>query len=284
MLELGLSRRGGRSLVRVFNPDPARDGFASPHTVIMVVTDDKPFLVDSLGMVCTQNGTRRAPARAPGPVRGPRPPRPAAGSVHLDDPPQGAKLESWQMIEIDREPDPARLAAIETSIRRSLEDVRTATGDWRRMRAKASDAAAALGGARSRSHGSEFREAKALLEWMEDNHFTFLGYREYRLRRGPRRDRLVPVPRSSLGIMRSRAGRKPKTIALSGEVRDLRAFRGAAHHHQGQFGLHGPPRDLSRLCRRQDFRRERAMSAVNAGSSACGPPRPTARAPTRYRS
>ena len=55
-LELGRRRQRGRSLVRVFNPDPARDGFASSHTVIMVVTDDMPFLVDSLGMVCTQNG------------------------------------------------------------------------------------------------------------------------------------------------------------------------------------------------------------------------------------
>ena len=218
VLELGLARRGGRSLVRVFNPDPERDGFASPHTVIMVVTDDKPFLVDSLGMVCTQTGL--AVHLLAHPVLSVvRDRRGRLKSVYLDDPPPGTKFESWQMIEIDREPDPARLALIEASIRRSLEDVRAATGDWRRMRAKAADAAAALGGARPRGHGSEVREAKALLEWMEDNHFTFLGYREYRLRRGPRKDRLVPLPRSSLGIMRSRTGRKPKTITLSGEVR-----------------------------------------------------------------
>ena len=37
-LELGRTRRSGRSLVRVFNPDPARDGFSSSHTAIMVVT------------------------------------------------------------------------------------------------------------------------------------------------------------------------------------------------------------------------------------------------------
>ena len=218
VLELGLARRGSRSLVRVFNPDLERDGFASPHTVIMVVTDDKPFLVDSLGMVCTQTGL--AVHLLAHPVLSVvRDRRGRLKSVYLDDPPPGTKFESWQMIEIDREPDPARLALIEASIRRSLEDVRAATGDWRRMRAKAAEAAAALGGARPRGHGSEVREAKALLEWMEDNHFTFLGYREYRLRRGPRKDRLVPLPRSSLGIMRSRTGRKPKTITLSGEVR-----------------------------------------------------------------
>ena len=212
-LELGRTRNRGQSRVRVFNPEPGRDGFASPHTVIMVVTDDMPFLVDSLGMVCTQRGL--AVHLLAHPVLSVvRDGRGLLKSVHLDDAPQDAGPESWQMIEIDREPDPARLAAIEASIRRSLGDVRAATGDWRRMRAKARDAAANLGGGRS-----EVREAKALLQWMESDHFTFLGYREYRLRRGARRDRLVPVPRSGLGILRPRAGHKAKTIVLAGEIR-----------------------------------------------------------------
>ncbi len=212
-LALGGERDGGRSLVRVFNPEPRRDGFSSPHTVIMVVTDDMPFLVDSLGMVCTQRGL--AVHLLAHPVLSVvRDRRGRLESVHLDDPPKGAKLESWQMIEIDREPDTARLAAIEDSICRSLDDVRAATRDWGRMRAKARDAAATLVGRRN-----EVREAKALLDWMEDNHFTFLGYREYRLRRGPRRDSLAPVPRTGLWILRPRAGHKPKTIVLEGDVR-----------------------------------------------------------------
>jgi glutamate dehydrogenase len=217
-LELGRARRSGRSLVRVFNPEPARDGFASSHTVIMVVTDDMPFLVDSLGMVCTQNGLAvhllahpvfSVVRDARGRLRG----------IYLDEAPPGAKLESWQLIEIDREPDPKRLAAIESSIRRSLEDVRFATADWRRMRAASKDAAAELGESKLRGRSSEVREAKALLEWMQDNHFTFIGYREYRLRRGRRQDRLVPVAGSGLGVMRPRRGRKPKTIVLEGSVR-----------------------------------------------------------------
>jgi glutamate dehydrogenase len=217
-LELGRSRRRGRSLVRVFNPEPARDGFASPHTVIMVVTDDMPFLVDSLGMVCTQNGL--AVHLLAHPVLSVlRDGRGRLKEVYLGDAPAGTGLESWQMIEIDREPDPARLARIESSIRRALDDVRAATRDWRRMRAAARVAAATVGRARTRGHRSDVAEAQALLEWMDNDHFIFLGYREYRLRRGQRVDRLVPLPRTGLGIMRPRAGRKSKTLALSGEVR-----------------------------------------------------------------
>ncbi len=219
-LALGRSRASGRSLVRVFNPDPARDGFASAHSVIMVVTDDMPFLVDSLSMVCTQSGL--AVHLLAHPVLSVvRDRRGRLEGIYLDDPPAGSRLESWQLIEIDREPDPDRLAAIEAKIRVTLDDVRAATTDWRRMRGKARDAAAELGGARIRGQKIEVREARALLEWMEDNHFTFIGYREYRLRRGQRRDRLVPVARSGLGIMRAKASRKQKTIVLAGEGRSF---------------------------------------------------------------
>jgi glutamate dehydrogenase len=216
--EFGRVRAPRRSLVRVFNPEPARDGFGSSHTVIMVITDDMPFLVDSLNMVCTQNGL--AVHLLAHPVFSVvRDRRGRLKGVYLDAPPEGSKPESWQLIEIDREPDPARLAAIEKNIRATLADVRSATSDWRRMRAQALDAAAGLGRATVRGQKNEVREARALLEWMEDNHFTFLGYREYRLRRGPRSDRLVPVPGSGLGIMRAGATRKPKATVLTGEVR-----------------------------------------------------------------
>ena len=50
------------------------------------------------------------------------------------------------------------------------------------------------------------REIKALLEWMDDNHFTFLGYRQYRLRRGRSEDVLEPLPETGLGILRVRRG------------------------------------------------------------------------------
>ena len=162
-LELGRTRSGARSLVRVFNPDPARDGFASSHTVIMVVTDDMPFLVDSLGIVCTQNGL--AVHLLAHPVFSVvRDGRGRLTGVHLDDPPPGAKQESWQLFEIDREPDAERLAAIEAGIRATLADVRAATADWRRMRAKTVEVAAELGAARVRGQKSEVREAQALLQ------------------------------------------------------------------------------------------------------------------------
>src|SRR5207244_11122458 len=53
-LEFGARRTPGRTLVQVFNPEADRDGFESAHTLVFTVTDDMPFLVDSLGMASTR--------------------------------------------------------------------------------------------------------------------------------------------------------------------------------------------------------------------------------------
>jgi glutamate dehydrogenase len=50
-LDFGTVRRGGEPKVRVFNPEQARDGWESAHTIVEVVTEDMPFLVDSLAVV-----------------------------------------------------------------------------------------------------------------------------------------------------------------------------------------------------------------------------------------
>src|SRR2546429_4958368 len=64
-------------------------------------------------------------------------------------------------------------------------------------------------------------EASHLLDGMEGRHFVFPGYRRYRLERGRSEDRLVPEPRSGLGILSSarRQGRRPTVTTLRGEVR-----------------------------------------------------------------
>ena len=217
-LALGRIRRPGRPTVRVFNPDPDRDGFASSHTLIVVITDDMPFLVDSLGIVCSQSD--RAIHLLAHPVFAVvRDRRGKLTDLLLDDVPAGARLESWQLIEVDRENDPRRLVALEKRIRSSLDDVRCATGDWLHMRKKAKEIVSELGQLTARQRSSETIETKALLEWMEDKHFTFLGYREYRLKRGRAHDLLQPITKTGLGLMRPGRQRKVHSVVLKGEVR-----------------------------------------------------------------
>src|SRR5690606_21310709 len=49
-LEWGATRRAKTAKIRAFNPTLERNGWTSPHTVVQMVNDDMPFLVDSSTM------------------------------------------------------------------------------------------------------------------------------------------------------------------------------------------------------------------------------------------
>ncbi|MGB8328331.1 MAG: NAD-glutamate dehydrogenase, partial [Steroidobacteraceae bacterium] len=220
-LALGTTRRRGRPLIRAFNPDPARQGYASNRTLVVIVTDDMPFLVDSLGMVFS--AANIAVHLIVHPVLAMR--RNARGRLlgFAATGERGAIRESWQLIEIDREFAATGLTAIEARIRSALADVRAAVLDWRAMRARMRGLAAELAATPPRGVASaETAEACKLLDWMEGGQFVFLGYRHYRLARGTSADQLIPSPPRGLGILRgpSRA-RRAKTTLLRGQAREI---------------------------------------------------------------
>src|SRR3954465_10955262 len=54
--ELARTRRPGTARVRVYNPTAESDGWTSTHTAVEIVTDDLPFLIDSVGMELNRQG------------------------------------------------------------------------------------------------------------------------------------------------------------------------------------------------------------------------------------
>ena len=56
LLGFARARPPGQPALRVFVPDPDSHGWASPHSVIEIVNDDMPFLVDSVAMVLARAG------------------------------------------------------------------------------------------------------------------------------------------------------------------------------------------------------------------------------------
>ena len=219
-LAFGARRPAGRSLVRVFNPDLAADGFESPHTLVLTVTDDMPFLVDSVGMAFGR--AELAVHLIVHPVLRVR--RDRRGTL-IDIGANGAHAaqpESWQLYEIDRVTDPAQLAQLQADIAATLADVAAAVKDWAAMRARMRAIVAQLQDAPPPLSADEVSEAAHLLDWMEAQHFVFLGYRRYRLERGRSEDRLIADSRSGLGVLssaRRAAGRGGVTV-LRGDVRE----------------------------------------------------------------
>ncbi len=216
-LRFGAVRPAGVPRVRVFNPQLQRDGWESPHTIVEVVTEDMPFLVDSLAVVLSDS---RLPIQLMiHPVlRIARDRRGKLRSMEERDAALGT-MESWQHVAVPRIGDPARHEALSQNILRMLEDVRLAVADWPAIRQRALDIARDVNAGVPAIPRREEKEAVEFIEWLADNHFTFLGYREYKLERTRSVDRLVPVPRSGLGLLRTGEGRpQPRPTVLTGEL------------------------------------------------------------------
>ncbi|MCP2335261.1 NAD-glutamate dehydrogenase [Actinomadura rupiterrae] len=214
---LGEERPQGRAKVRVFTPTLEECGWDPGHTVVQVVTDDMPFLVDSVTMELNRHhytthmvvhpllGVDRDVA---GHLRGFR--------SNLESPTDID--ESWIHIEIDRTSERARLEQLEDDLQRVLQDVRVSVEDEPKMRARANEIAELVASTPPPVPESERDETVELLDWLADGHFTFLGYRDYTLTDDG--DALIPVPGTGLGILRNDKPESGGFAALPPEVRE----------------------------------------------------------------
>lgn len=202
---LAENRPQGTANVRVHTPTVEENGWTCSHTVVEVVTDDMPFLVDSVTNELTRQGRGIHVVIHPQVVVR----RDLTGklievlpALPAGDLPHDAHVESWIHVETDRETDRADLKQISADLLRVLSDVREAVEDWEKMRGAAARIADELPAepAPGDMAGAEVEEARELLRWLSDDHFTFLGFREYQLRDD---DTLAAVPGTGLGILRS---------------------------------------------------------------------------------
>ena len=195
-LELARQRPSGQALIRVFNAS-AGDAIDSAHTVVQIDNDDMPFLVDSVSMLLAQHGIAMHGIVHPVfPLR-----RDASGQLlAIGD---GA-AESFMHLEIDRQPDEQAMGQLRDEIARALDDVRASVADWKQMRAKMEAIADELGDRVMPVGEGQRAEAQAFLRWAADNHFTFLGYREYEVAPQNGKPMLCPVQGTGLGLMRGK--------------------------------------------------------------------------------
>jgi len=180
-------------------------GWSSGHTVVEIVTDDMPFLVDSVTSAITQAGHELDLLVHPQVVVV----REALGAlvevrpdVEPDEAAAGDLVESWMRIEIGPLRDDDAVATLRNDLQRVLTDVREAVEDWPRMRTQALTLADELASAVLPVPDKDITDSVALLRWLAEDHFTFLGYREYRLY-GTDGDRVLEaVMGTGLGILR----------------------------------------------------------------------------------
>ncbi|GEK46281.1 NAD-glutamate dehydrogenase [Bisbaumannia pacifica] len=225
--------------VRVFNPDYQEHGWQSLHTVVGVLHQDMPFLVDSVRIELNRRGiTLHAIHNLVLAVE-----RDAKHQVKRLAHPQDAKApegrESLIVIEIDRHSDPELLADIEAGLQEVLRDVRTAVGDFEPMRDQVRAALEELKATRPEQvDPADHQEAIAFLEWLLDDNFTFLGCDEYEVVSKKGQEQLTKRKGSELGVFRLDAPRYQERIHNDQGVEDdhyvlipeLLSFAKSAYH------------------------------------------------------
>ena len=193
--------------VRAFNPSSDDEGWSTGHTVVQVVVDDMPFLVDSV--VAALGGFDRGVHLIVHPqmtvsrtITGELKSVVTDGSTTVESSGLGLVRESWMHLEIDRLPADA-LPDVEARLRHVLDNVRDSVEDWPKMRAHALTIASELRSATPPGTDPHHaREASRFLEWLAHNNFTFLGYREYSLSHEDGHDVSRQVPGTGLGLLR----------------------------------------------------------------------------------
>jgi len=204
-LALSKSFSAGKAKIRTYNPVRERDGWASTHTVVEIVNDDMPFLVDSVTMEVNRQGLTLHLVIHPV-LRARRDAQGELLSVEKPGASSEGRLESFMHLEVDRQTDPAKLAELEAGIAKVLADARAAVEDWKPMQARMAQVMSRLESSRAGVPHAELEEGRAFLAWLLKDNFTFLGCREYEIAAAGGEDVLRIVPGSGLGILRERPG------------------------------------------------------------------------------
>lgn len=186
--------------IRVFNPTLAEDGFVSEHTVIQIVHDNMPFLVDSVTMCVNRSG------------------RMAHWIVHpllaVERDSQARVLQTWPasrnsinahpvasliLLECDRILSQTDRQAMQADLAQVLSDVRVAVRDWQAMLQSLQFTIQASANVQLPELARQ--EGIAFLQWLEAQNFTFLGVRTDDLVQQADALNLVAKPGTGLGLL-----------------------------------------------------------------------------------
>jgi glutamate dehydrogenase len=221
-LDFGAIRQPAQALLRIFNPTEKEHGYSSAFTFIEMVNDDMPFLVNSVAAAINRlTYSVHITVHPIISVKRNKDGKLTAVTVADDD---EAHSESFIRFAISRETDEKALRKLKKEIIKVLADVRVAVRDWGKMRQRMRETRNLLEFGPKGADPLLRTESQALLDWMADEHFTFLGYREYKLGKRGKRTFLNAVKGTGLGVL-SDESRTPKPVELTAEMQRLARSR-----------------------------------------------------------
>ncbi|REL35777.1 NAD-glutamate dehydrogenase [Thalassotalea euphylliae] len=206
-------------VIKVFNPEVAKHGWKSSHTIIEVIVADMPFLVDSLRIALNRQGVSphlmiNTPMQV---VRDAKNQIKQLGAS-VDKKLRGSKVETVFFIEIDRQDDSAVLTAIAEDLHSVVSDISLTVSDWQPMLKKLQSVVADVKKAKVPCSDQEKQDSLEFLEWIANNHFTLMGYRSYDIKTLKGDMALAANVDSSLGLMKNSKGTEQRLISTLSET------------------------------------------------------------------
>ncbi len=195
-------RKPGETKIRVYNPSIPANGWDGEHTILEIVTDDMPFLVDSVTANLAQHGVTihllihpicRFLRGKDGLLKE------ILASETVD---KTATVEAVMSFEIMKLSPAARLNEMQKKLTTVLDNVRASVEDWQAMRSQVLDVINEMKLQVTAKNSGELNEAQDFLQWVHDNNFTFLGYREYDFTGTGAKAKVKVNPKSGLGVLR----------------------------------------------------------------------------------
>ena len=218
-----LERPAGTPKVRVIEPTIDHEGWDLPFALVVVNTEDRPFLVDSVAMAITESGPAIRFLFHPQL----RVERDAAGRLQqylaADEADDRGFAESLMTFWLERPLAEEVVEKITRGIETALADVEAAVSDWRAMQAVTRELAERFGEADSPFADTDREETRAFLGWLARSHFLLLGYREYQVVEKDHDRVLDLTPESGLGVLRGtrKQGRRRSVSALERRLQDF---------------------------------------------------------------
>ena len=193
--------------VRVFNPSLEQDGWLCEHTVVTVLHEDAPFLVDSIRIEINRRGIPITSLRSTiftvtrdqhHHCRALLPQCP----IEQDDKKSHCRNEALVYLEISLQSSERKLTELATAIRSVLADVRAVVSDYHPMRDHALALADGLHAVEKKNAVKHIDETEDFLRWLTENHFTFLGCATYKLTQRSGKPVLKELPEQRLGLLK----------------------------------------------------------------------------------
>ncbi|MFA9430810.1 NAD-glutamate dehydrogenase [Egicoccus sp. AB-alg2] len=193
-------RSDGEINISLRVPPTGLDGRPALTSVVEVASEDRPFLLSTVTDELERQGYRVV--RSLHPIVGVE--RDEDGRVARIVPARTAEhRESLLHLELGERISESAAAELCQQLRRLVDDVMIATGDFDAMCARIREVAQALQNGRwSHAPEDEQAEVAALLDWLLDENLVLLGIREYDLGEEDGRRVAAVVPGSGLGLLR----------------------------------------------------------------------------------